>query len=223
MMKAGVSTTAISPAPLTLSAGTLRSRGGRSESRGGGEAGTARPTGVNNPHLWLPLHGGPGRLSEPYTARRGLPPPRSAELRASRRGSQAELSWTEIAQEVDACLSSSQMQKWRRSFLSINNSQHPLATAILWKHRDPTESPTAMKQGAWKMNRYTDVVECNWCPCLKKKIMLQTSASVGYVRIRAVFIAYILFRICFVITQNNKIKQACDSEKAHVHVRPYND
>lgn len=98
-MKAGASTRAISPAPLTLSAATLLSRSGRSESQGGGEAGADRPTGVNNPHLGLLLRllllllrGGPGRLSEPYTTHRSLPPPRSAEPQASRRGSQAELS-----------------------------------------------------------------------------------------------------------------------------------
>lgn len=83
----------------------------------------------------LLLRGGPRRLSEPYTADRSLPPPRSAEPQASRRGGQAELSCAEIAQEVGVCLSSSQMQKWRRRFLSINNKQHPLAAAILWIQR----------------------------------------------------------------------------------------
>lgn len=134
MGKAGPSTRAISPAPLALSAATLPNRGGRSGSRGGGEAGTAaaRPAGVRDPHLrslplLVPPHGGRRRPPEPHATHRSLSPPGSAEPQASRRGSQAAEHRSE--QEVGACLPSSQMQKWRRSFLSINNRQLLAAAA----------------------------------------------------------------------------------------------
>lgn len=102
----------------------------------------------------LLLRGGPRRLSELYTTSESLLPPRSAEPQASQRGGQAELSCAEIAQEVGVCLSSSQMQKWRRSFLSINNNQNPLAAAIVWIQRDQTAASNktewTRRQSRWR-------------------------------------------------------------------------
>ncbi|XP_068186313.1 RNA-binding protein 44 [Antennarius striatus] len=76
MTKAGASTIS-PPLPLTLSAGTPPSRGGRFDSRPGSrEAGTAWPTGVNNPHLlWLLLLGESEHLLEAHAAYKSVPPP----------------------------------------------------------------------------------------------------------------------------------------------------
>lgn len=198
VMKAGASTRAISPAPLTLSAATQLSRGGRSGTRGGGEAGTAGHTGINNPHLrllWyhhhlrclllilllLLVHGDRRRLSEPYTTYRASLLHRFAELQASLTGSQSELSWTQITQEVGACLSSSQMQKWKRKASSASTTTSPpLAAAIHWIERDgnkkkkkkPAPSKSHKKHGAWKMNGHTDVVECKRTSSLTTVILM---------------------------------------------------
>ena len=138
MMKAGASTRAISPAPLTLSAATLLSRGGRSGTQGGGEAGTAGPTGINNPHLrllllvlllllLLLLHGGRRRLSEPYTTYRasllpGLqshkPPGEAVRLNSAEHRSHRKL--VPVSPPL-------RCRSGRESFLSINNNQPPLS------------------------------------------------------------------------------------------------
>lgn len=119
-MKAGPSTRAtISPAPLTLSAPTLLSRGGRSESRGG----------RNRSRTHRRKQSTSMGISAAAARRIHTPPTEASSTRVCRSTSLPETqpgSGTQISQEVGARLSSSQMQKWWRSFLSINHRRPSL-------------------------------------------------------------------------------------------------